>query len=79
MFKYYLIGSMADADFLPADGLVSCRLYGSKPFFRGIGCRVCGEAVYDRLLSEKDIAGCHLILAKGGGGCGNDSAGGVCA
>lgn len=65
MYKYYLVGKMADADFLPADGCVTVRMYGSKPFVTAVGCRVCGEAVYSRLLNEKEITRCHLVQASG--------------
>lgn len=65
MYKYLLIGTMKDADFLPLSGRVSVRLYGSKPFDRAAGCRICGEVVYSRPLNEKEISRCHLALVPG--------------
>ena len=65
MYKYYMIGKMADADFLPSSGLISVKLYGSKPFFSSIGCRVCGEVIYSRKLCEKEITRCHLSMVPG--------------
>lgn len=65
MYKYLLIGEMKDTDFLPLSGRVSVRLYGSKPFDRFIGCRVCGEVIYSRQLNEKEIARCHLAQVPG--------------
>ena len=65
MYKYLLVGEMKDADFLPESGRVSVRLYGSKPFDRTFGCRICGEVIYSRLLKEQEIARCHLALVPG--------------
>ena len=65
MYKYYLVGEMRDADFLPVSGRVSVRVYGSKPFVPSAGCRICGEAVYSRPLDGKEISRCHLMQAPG--------------
>lgn len=65
VYKYYLVGKMEDADFLPSSGLISIKLYGSKPFDHTFGCRICGEAIYSHLLKEQEIARCHLVLVPG--------------
>lgn len=63
MYKYYLVGKMEDIGSLPVHGLESYQVYGSKPFIPCVGCRVCGEAVYSRILNEKEISCCHLLRA----------------
>lgn len=65
MFKYFMVGEMQDADFLPVCGRVSVKIYGSKPFVSSAGCRICGEVLYSRPLDGNEITRCHLMQAPG--------------
>ena len=65
MYKYYLIGETADAEYLPKAGRIYLRMFGSRPIIPSIKVQVCGEAAYDHPLDGKVISRCHLMQVIG--------------